>query len=121
MMSFWEDTTFQTNLYNTASANDKETKPAPPVEPDKLKKVFGIVLFIGIEKFPNRWLYWKPLLSKFIADANISFTRFKEILSILHFNGNNLQKPFGDPNYEPLFKLKPIVDYQKYIWNNCNS
>ena len=51
-----EDITFQTNFYNTASANDKGTKPAPPVEVDELKKVFGIVLFMGIEKFPNRQL-----------------------------------------------------------------
>ena len=44
-----ENVTFQTNLYNTASANDKVTKPAPPVEVDELKKVCGTVLFMGIE------------------------------------------------------------------------
>ena len=49
-----EDITFQTNLHNTASVNEKGTKPTTPVEVDKLKKVFGIVLFMGIEKFSNR-------------------------------------------------------------------
>ena len=49
-----EDITFQTNLRNTASVNEKGTKPTTPVEVDKLKKVFGIVLFMGIEKFSNR-------------------------------------------------------------------
>ena len=112
-----DDFTFQMNLYNTASANDKGTKPGPPVEVDELKKVFGIVLFMGIEKFPNRRLYWKPsTLSKFIADANISCKWFEQILSVLHFNDNNLQKPFGDPNFEPLFKLKPIVHLLQNIF-----
>ena len=56
-------------------------------------------------------------MSKFIADANISRNRFEKILSIpLHFNDNNLQKPYGDPNYEPLFKLKPIVDLLRNIF-----
>lgn len=44
-----ENITFQTNLYNTASANDKVTKPALPVKVDKLKKVCGTVFFMGIE------------------------------------------------------------------------
>ena len=95
---------FQMNLYNTASANDKGTKPAPPVEAEELKKVFDIILFMGIEKFPNRQLYWKLFtLSKFIADANISHNQFEDILSMLHFKDNNLQKLVGDPNYESLF------------------
>ena len=112
----FENITLQTNLYNTASANDKVTKPAPPVEVDELKKVCGKVLFMGIEQFPNRELYWKPsTLSKFIAYANIFCSQVQEILSILHFNDNNLQKPFGDPSYEPLFKLKHIADLFRNI------
>ena len=107
-----EDITFQMNVHNTASANDKGTKPAPPVEVNELKKIFGVILFMGIEKFPSRRLYWKSsTLSKFIADAKISRNRFEEILSILHFNDKNLQKHVGDPNYKSLFKLKPIVDH----------
>ena len=95
---------FQMNFYNTASANDKGTKPAPPVEAEELKKVFDIILFMGIEKFPNRQLYWKlSTLSKFITDANISHNQFEDILSMLHFKDNNLQKLVGDPNYESLF------------------
>ena len=95
---------FQMNLYNTASANDKGTKPAPPVEAEELKKVFDIILFMGIEKFPNRQLCWKlSTLSKFITDANISHNQFDDILSMLHFRDNNLQKLVGDPNYESLF------------------
>ena len=49
-------------------------------------------------------------MSKFIANANISCNQFEEILSILHFKDNNLQKPSGDPNYKPLFKLKSTND-----------
>ena len=109
-----DDIMFQTNVHNTASANNQETKPAQPLEVDELKKVFCVILFMDIEKFPNRRLYWKYFtLSKFIADANISPNWFEEILSILHFNDKSLQKPVGGPNYKPLFKLKPTVIISK--------
>ena len=87
---FLEDITFQTNVCNTSSANDKGTKSGPPLEVDELKKVFGMILLMGIEKFPNRRLYWKPsTFSKFISDANISCNRLEETLLILYFNDNN--------------------------------
>ena len=54
---FLEDITVQTNVYKAVSANDKGIKPAPPVEIDELKKVFGIILFMGIQKIPDRRLY----------------------------------------------------------------
>ena len=104
-------------MYNTASANNQETKTAQTVEVEKLKKVFCVILFMGIEKFPNRRLYWKSFtLSKFISDANISRNWLEEILSILHFNDKSLQKPVGDPNYKPLFKLKPTVGHLQNIF-----
>ena len=84
---------------------------------NELKKVFGIILFMGIEKFPSRRLYWKSsTLSKFIAGAKISRNLFEEILSILHFNEKNLQKHVGDPHYKSLFKLKPIADHLQNIF-----
>ena len=54
---FLEDITVQTNVYKAVSANDKGIKPTPPVEIDELKRVFGIILFMGITKIPDRRLY----------------------------------------------------------------
>ena len=86
-------------MYNTTSANAKGiVTSVPPVEIDGVKKVLFVILYIDIEKFPNRQLCWKPsTLSKFISDVNLSRNRFEQIVSILHFHDNNLQKPFGDP------------------------
>ena len=46
--------TFQTNLYNNEILHAKGTKPVSPVSREEIKKLFGIILFMGIEKFPNR-------------------------------------------------------------------
>ena len=74
-----EDITFQTNVYNTASANNEETKPAQPLKVDELKKVFCVILFMDIEKFPNRRLYWKSFtLSKFIAEPTYHLTGLRK-------------------------------------------
>ena len=97
-------------MYNTTSANAKGI--VPPVEIVRVKKVLDVILYQDIEESPNRQRCWKPsTLSKFIADANLSHNRFEQIVSILHFNDNNLQKPFGDPTYDPGVKVKPIVDH----------
>ena len=85
-------------MYNTTSANAKGiVTSVPPVEIDGVKKVLFVILYIDIEKFPNRQRCWKPTLSKFISDVNLSRNRLEQIASILHFHGNNLPKPFGDP------------------------
>lgn len=87
-----EQIVLQTNMYNNTSDNAKAIKYVPPAEIDELKKVLGVIMHMGIERFPNRQQYWKPLLSKFISDANLSINRSKQILSVLHINNNNSQK-----------------------------
>ena len=46
-----EQIVLQTNMYNTTSGNVKGIKPVPPVEIDGLKKVLGVILYMGIESF----------------------------------------------------------------------
>ena len=36
--------------------------------------------------------------------------RFLQMLSALHFNNNNLRHPRGHEGFDPLFKLRPILD-----------
>ena len=103
---------FQTNLYNTSNSYVTGSKPISSIRMDEIKKVLGIILFMGVEKFPNRRLYWSPVTeSKVISSAKLTRNRFEEILRVLHFNDNSLQGNPGDPNYNTLFKLQPIIDH----------
>lgn len=98
---FLEEVTFQTNLYNTQhsttgfkvavkkrGSSKISYKKVAPVAVSEIRKVFGIILYMGVHKFPNRRLYWGSETNvPFIEDA-MSRNRFEEILSILHFSDN---------------------------------
>ena len=100
---FIEQVTFQTNLYNIQrstegyevavkkrrSSNISHKKVAP-VSTSEIKKLFGIILYMGIHKLPNQRLYWSSKTCvPFIADS-MPRNRFNEVMSILHFNDNKL-------------------------------
>ena len=110
--------TFQTNLYNNEISHARGTKPVSPVSREEIKKLFGIILFMGIEKFPNRRMYWNPVtLSKVISESNLTRNRFDELLRVLHFNNNAFQRNPGEVGCKWLFKLQPIIDHFRQVFS----
>ena len=110
--------TFQINLYNNEISHARGTKPVSSVSREEIKKIFGIILFMGIEKFPNRKMYWNPVtLSKVISESNMTRNRFDELLRVLHFNNNAFQKNPGEVGYNCLFKLQPIIDHFRHVFS----
>ena len=110
--------TFQTNLCNNEISHARGTKPVSPVSREEIKKLFGIILFMGIEKFHNRRMYWNPVtLSKVISESNMTRNRFDELLRVLHFNNNTFQKNPGEVGYNCLFKLQPIIDHFRHVFS----
>ena len=119
-----ESITFHTNLYNTQRAtagyqvavkkrrsSDISNKKVKPVSISEIKRLIGIILYMGIHKLPNRRLYWgNKTYVPFIADA-MTRNRFQEILSILHFNDNNSMVAQNLPNYNRMHKLQPLIDH----------
>ena len=104
--------TFQTNLYNNEISHARGTKPVSPVSREEIKKLFGIILFMGIEKFPNRKMYWNPVtFFKVISESNMTRNRFDELLRVLHFNNKAFQKNPGEVGANCLFKPQPIIDH----------
>ena len=73
---------------------------------------------MGIEKFPNRRMYWNPVtLSKVISESNMTRNRFDELLRVLHFNNNAFQKNPGEVGCNCLFKLQPIIDHFRHVFS----
>ena len=92
------------------------TKPVSLVSREGIKKQFGIILFMGIQKFPNRRMYWNPVkLSKVISESNMTRKRFDELLRVLHFNNSTFQKNPGEVGYNCLFKLQSIIDHFRHV------
>lgn len=106
---------FHTNLYATQRA-----KPFRPTTLEEMKTFIGINILMGIKKLPSYRDYWStsPMLHDNYISSLIPVKRFSWILSHLHFNDNNLQPQRGDPSYDKLYKIRPVIDeLQKKFWD----
>ena len=75
----------------------------------KIEQFIGILLYTGI--FPCRLYctYWSNF-SKFPLIADVMWrNRFEFLFCYIHFNDNTQTKPRDHPDYDPLFKVSPLL------------
>lgn len=99
----------QTNLY---AAQNKQ-KNWVDVSAEEMQAFFGMLVLMGVHPLPNIDLYWStdPLFCvREIADVMTS-KRFKIILRNLHLNDNTKMPKRGEPEYDKLYKIRPVVNY----------
>ena len=102
----------QTKLYATTQAiNNSNSIRTDDITIDDIRKVFGIVLYMGILKLPNRWMYWQNQTRVDIIANAMSVNRFAKIMQLLHYNDNNLIPSTDSADYNKCFKIQPLVDY----------
>lgn len=99
----------QTSLYKTTqSLLYSAAKRVDNVTVEDIKKLFGIILYMGIVKLPNRRMYWQSKTRiDLIADA-MPFNRFGQILHVLHYNDNNLIPNANNQDYNKCFKVQQL-------------
>ena len=125
-----EEITFNTNLYNTQQATkgykravkrrgstETSCTEIKPVTQQELQQVFGIILYMGVHKLPSRRMYWGNKTYVPLTANTMSRNRYEEILSVFHFNNNEdaAANP-TDPNYDKLFKVKPLIDHFRRVF-----
>jgi hypothetical protein len=77
----------QTKLYATTQAiNNSKSIRTDDITIDDIRKVFGIVLYMGILKLPNRRMYWQNQTRVDIIANAMSVNRFARIMQLLHYN-----------------------------------
>jgi hypothetical protein len=65
---------------------------------------------MSVVDLPAKPMYWaKDHRIAVIAD-HMTRDRFMEILRCLHFANNDFQKKSGQPGYDRLFKIRPVMD-----------
>ena len=108
---FWSDAAEQTNVYavqkHLEKGVDKYWKETTPEE----MKIFIFVQFMfSIHHLPEASMYWSsdPLLRVSAMEDVISKNRFKKRSQYFHLNDNSKAAAKGDPNYDPLFKVRPL-------------
>lgn len=113
-MEFFDDYLFslivdQTNLY----ALQKSLKNWNSLSIPELKAYMGCLILMGIHQLPRLENYWSsdPLLNVSRVSNVMSSKRFKKITEALHCNDNQSCPPRGSPEYDKLYKLRPLIDY----------
>lgn len=98
----------QTNLY----AEQKRSRGWSPVDSREIKAFLGIIILMGLKPEPSIDLYWStdPFFRVDEIASVMPVKRFKKILENLHLNDNSKMPPRGAPNYDKLFKIRPLLD-----------
>ena len=80
--------------------------------PQEMKKFVGLTFLMGLIEKPQICNYWStdPLIATPSFAEAMPRDRFYNLLSFLHINDNEQAVPRGDPNFDPLYKVKPIYD-----------
>jgi hypothetical protein len=77
------------------------------------KLFFAIVIHMCLVKKPSLRDYWtmQPILrTHYTTKVGMSRDRFLAILTMLHVNNNETRIPRGQPGYDPMHEVQPILN-----------
>ena len=111
--STFSDIATETNLYATQIQNEKGADPKwRPTTPTDIKLYMAINIMMGIHILPRQGNYWStddklnvPCISRLMPR-----TRFEKISQYLHLNDRSGYQPRGQPGFDPLFKVRPVLE-----------
>lgn len=84
-----------------------------PVCLEELLNFLAVSLLMGLEKNPTIPSYWSTddLFVQPIFHSVMGRNRYQDIHSFLYFNNNSKMLPKGHPEYDRIFKVRPVLDY----------
>lgn len=103
----------QSNLYADQQRSAKhDQSPWTPISKEELMAFIGINIAMGVVSLPSMDDYWStdPILSHAWFRAVISRNRFREILRYVHVTDNSKALDRSSPNYDKLWKVRPLLD-----------
>jgi len=80
---------------------------------EDLQAFLGLNIAMGLLRLPRISDYWSKcqILSTPFFPSIMSRDRFMDILRYLHLKDSRQQKKYGEEGYDPLYKVKPLVDH----------
>lgn len=90
---------------------------------DEVKAFFGMLIIMGFNPLPSMRLYWsqdKNFYNERVARV-MPLKRFLKILRYLHLNDNSKMPKKGQPNFDRLYKLRPLLDHINEIFKKMFS
>lgn len=77
---------------------------------DDLQKYIGICFLTSVQRNSNIRDYWKDVIGNSLIQDTMSINTFEKIRASLHFNDNSQQVGPGQPGFDKLFKIRPVID-----------
>lgn len=98
----------QTNLY----AEQNRISNWTPVDKKEIRAFLGILVIMGYHILPQIELYWStdPGFRVEEVASVMPIKRFKNIMRALHLNDNTQQPQPGNPDFDKLYKLRPLLN-----------
>ena len=84
-----------------------------PVTLQEIKKFFAIVIHMSVLRKSSVRDYWslrQIIQTPYAASVGMSRDRFLAVLTMLHLNNNDAKAARGEPDYDPLFKIRQVID-----------
>lgn len=106
----------QTDLY----MNQKNCKQ-DPITKAELLVFLGINILMGVNKLPYYRDYWSsnPQLHNSYISSLMTVNRFGCILNHLHINDNTTEAKRGEPGFDKLYKIRPMLEILNDTFKNC--
>ena len=103
----------ETNRYAAQKQVKKPDKKWYPTTPDEMKAFIGINIIMGIDQKPAIAHYWStdPYLGNQGIRSVIPRERFEALNRYLHLNDSEQMPSRDDAAYDPLYKLRPLIDH----------
>lgn len=84
-----------------------------PITRNEFQAFLGINVIMGMNRLPSVAMYWSS--DDFFGNQGIKKVmprnRFEEIRKFLHFNDSSKEAARGEPGYDRLFKVRPVLDH----------
>ena len=110
--SFFEHLAEETNLYARQRQTVKPDRKWYPTTSSEMRAFVGVNILMGIDQKPELSHYWST--DDFLGNAGIRRVfprdRFESLCRYLHLNDSAQQPARDEPGYDPLYKVRPLVD-----------
>ena len=106
----------ETNRYAalclSAAANTSHPVTSWETNSDEIRAYLGFNILMGLNHLPELYDYWSldECYHYFPIASRISRKRFMEIQKFLHFTDNTTIVPHGEPGYDRLARVRPVID-----------
>ena len=106
----------ETNRYAAECLQSSHNGDGPPptweTNAEEIKAFLGFSILMGVNVLPDIYDYWslQESFHYFPVASRISRKRFLEIRRYLHFVDNSTLAQRGDPEYDRLGKIRPVID-----------